>query len=94
METEQLTKWTPAYDRHEEPREMFILNMTFENEDDWLDMREIIEQWDMGWLTGIYRNPDESANDVIKKMQDGTAKSTSWRFNKRITRIKCKSRFK
>ncbi len=76
------TDWTPNYDKHEKPGEVFILNITFENKDDWLDMREIIEQWEMGWLTGIYRNPDEAANDVIERIQNNTAKTTSWKFNK------------
>ena len=79
---QKLKSWSPAYDKHEEPREVFTLSITFEDEDDWLDMREIIEQWDMGWITGIYRGHDESANDVIKRIKNGTAKTKGWKFNK------------
>ena len=67
---------------NEEPKKVFTLNMTFENESDWLDMQEIIEQWDIGWLKGVHRSQAETTNDVIESIQNGTAKPTSWRFNK------------
>ena len=57
-------EFRPDQDRNEEPKKVFTLNMTFENESDWLDMQEIIEQWDMGWLKGVYRSQAETTNDV------------------------------
>ena len=75
-------EFQPDRDRNEEPKKVFTLNMTFENESDWLDMQEIIEQWDMGWLKGVYRSQAETTNDVIENIQNGTAKATSWRFEK------------
>ena len=35
-------EFRPDQDRNEEPKKVFTLNMTFENESDWLDMQEII----------------------------------------------------
>ena len=73
-------EFRPDQDRNEEPKKVFTLNMTFENESDWLDMQEIIEQWDIGWLKGVHRSQAETTNDVIESIQNGTAKPTSWRF--------------
>ena len=75
-------EFRPDQDRNEEPKKVFTLNMTFENESDWLDMQEIIEQWDIGWLKGVHRSQAETTNDVIESIQNGTAKPTSWRFTK------------